>query len=84
MTFKDFKRITLKVHNYLLFFLIYSSSSSFFFFKSFCFRFSQHLNMKIKYWSTKYNCAVSSAFVQKEKKNDIIIKIFILMALLHT
>lgn len=40
--------------------------------------------MKIKYWSTEYNCVGSSAFIQKEKKNDIIIKIFILMALLHT
>lgn len=70
MTFKDFKRIMLKVHNYLFFLLVSSSSS---FFLSFCFVFNI-VNMKIKYWSTKYNCAVSSAFVQKEKKTILLLK----------
>lgn len=70
MTFKDFKRIMLKVHNYLFFF---TGFFFFFFFLSFCFVFNI-VNMKIKYWSTKYNCAVSSAFVQKEKKTILLLK----------
>lgn len=61
MTFKDFKRIMRTIISFFTGFFF------FFFFLSFCFVFNI-VNMKIKYWSTKYNCAVSSAFVQKEKK----------------
>lgn len=70
MTFKDFKRIMLKVHNYLFF---YWFLLLLLLFLSFCFVFNI-VNMKIKYWSTKYNCAVSSAFVQKEKKTILLLK----------
>lgn len=57
-----------------------------FFFSSFLGCFSQHIAIYIKLndWSTKYNCAVSSASLVQKEKNNVIIKIFILMALLHT
>lgn len=75
MTFRDFKRIN--VEGAHLCFLLISAFSVIFF------SCSQHLNMKNKILVHK-NCAVSSAFIQKKKKRYIIIKIFILMALLHT
>ena len=59
MTFEDVKRITLKVHTYHFF------SNVFFFVILFCF--FQHVDMKIKYWSTKYITVRYQVLLYKRK-----------------
>lgn len=85
MIFRDFKRINVEGAHLSFFFQI---SSSFMFFAFFFFFYSfQHINMKNKILVHKVVITVQSQvhlYKNGKEKNDIINKILILMALLHT